>query len=229
VLAVERSLAQAMPEGREAERAGVLGVVLCGGRSRRMGRDKALVELGGRRLIEYPLEVLAGVAGAALLACGPEPRYAELGLECALDEPGLGHGPLAGLLAGLEAARRRGCEWIALLACDMPRADRGLLCAMLRRARERELDACLLESESGLEPLFGVYRTTCAAPVRAALRAGQRRVVAFHPFGVEGRALRVESCLPAELVASAPADPARNLNRPEDLEREARSAGEDRA
>ena len=72
------------------------GVVLCGGSSRRMGRDKALLEIEGQSLVARAASALAEVAPRVLLASGSAPRYPALGLECVLD-PVEGNGPLAGL------------------------------------------------------------------------------------------------------------------------------------
>jgi molybdopterin-guanine dinucleotide biosynthesis protein A len=198
-------------------RADVTGVLLCGGKSTRMRADKALLELEGRALIEYPLSVLEQVAQRVVLACGPTPRYAELGLELALDG-GADGGPLAGLLAGLEASAT---EWTAVLACDMPRADAGVLRELLERAERDSLDACLLEIERGTQPMFAVYRRTCLQPVRDALEAGERRMISFHPRQVAGRALRVASLRPS----GACADAALNVNTADELRAEAARRG----
>jgi len=195
----------------------VVGVLLCGGRSARMGSDKAGLVVGGRVLMDYPLRVLREVADEVVLACGPQPRYAELGLALALDGPADG-GPLAGLVAGLEAARERGADWSVVLACDMPRAEARVLRALLQRAQERDLDACLLGLARGSQATFAAYHVRCAGPAQAALAAGERRLVAFHGASAQGRKLRIEVVPAAELGASE--DLARNLNTPEELEAE---------
>jgi len=202
----------------------VLGVLLCGGSSRRMGTDKARVELRGRPLIAYPLEALRAVAATVVLATGSEPRYPELGLDCCLD-PVSGGGPLAGLVAGLATARERGFPWVACLACDMPRARSELLRELLTLAAREDLDACLLHTAGGAEPLYAAYRTTCLEPAQRALGAGERRVVAFHGVRSEGRALRV-GALPCDGPAAGweGLEPARNLNTPAEWLRERNTA-----
>lgn len=179
-----------------------------------MGSDKALMPLDGRRLIDFPLEALERVAGETALAVGREQRYPELGLPRVFDDPAFTDGgPLAGLLAGLESSVP---EWVCVLACDMPRADGALLNDLLARARADDLDACLLRTEHGLEPLFAVYRTTCAPAIRAALTAGERRMVSFHAGVVDGRPLSI-----GELsVEAGRAAAAANLNTAEDLDGE---------
>lgn len=193
----------AKPAGRPRRVPGpaeVTGLVLCGGESRRMGRDKALIELGGRRLIEYPLEALRAVAGRVLISTGSSVRYADLGCEVVLDTHA-GVGPLAGLLAGLEAART---EWVAVLACDMPRAVAPLMRELLAEALASEADACLLELERGSQPLYAAYRRSCAASVRRALESGERRMVSFHDglriVGLDARKLGPDAALAAANV-----------------------------
>lgn len=185
-----------------------------------MGADKARLELGGRGLLERAVETLRAVAPRVALACGPSPRYAELGLELVLD-PDLGAGarpgPIAGILAGLEGL---GAERVLALACDMPRVDAELVTALVGRARAESLDACLFESASGLEPLCAVYHRRCAAAMRAALAAGERRVVAFLAHPAEDEApLRVGRVHERELGGPR-RERALNLNTPHDFARE---------
>ena len=162
---MERPVAEHPASRRTVGPAQVTGVLLCGGSSRRMGHDKAAAELRGRRMIEYPLAALEAVAGRVLLAVGATPRYADLGRELVVDAHADG-GPLAGLCAGLAAART---EWIAVLACDMPRAEASCLVRLLDEAVAHDADVCLLEIERGTQPTFGVYRRTCLAAVASAL------------------------------------------------------------
>jgi molybdopterin-guanine dinucleotide biosynthesis protein A len=201
-------------EAPQQRRDSVVGVLLCGGRSARMGSDKARLELDGSALMDYPLRALRDVTDRTVLACGPVPRYLDLGLDLALD-PTVDGGPLAGLVAGLDAARERGAEWAAVLACDMPEAEGSLLARLLERAEASDSDACLLGLARGSQPTYGVYHVRCAAPARAALEAGERRLIAFHGASVEGRPLRVEIVRAGELGARD--EVARNVNTPEEL------------
>jgi molybdopterin-guanine dinucleotide biosynthesis protein A len=183
-----------------------------------MGSDKAALSIHGRTLLERAAATFDGIAVETLLACGATPRYGDLGLPLVLDG-GQGEGPLAGLEAGLARART---EWVAALACDMPRAAPEAFLALLDRGIAGGFDLCQLATEKGEEPLFAVYRKTCLEPVRAALAAGLRRVVAFHDFpGDPGRPLKIgrmhERELPRGLVARGVA---RNVNTPADLSAE---------
>ncbi|HVS19106.1 MAG TPA: molybdenum cofactor guanylyltransferase [Planctomycetota bacterium] len=186
---------------------GTSGLVLCGGASSRMGRDKARVELDGRPLLAHALAVFDALGVPARLACGAQPRYAEFARECVLDDTA-GAGPLAGLTVGLEAAARAGDDWVAVLACDMPRARAEVLARLLAHARREGLAACLAGLERGSQPAYAVYHTRCAVPARAALEAGERRLVAFHGALAVG-------VLPLERDAAT----ALNLNTPDELAR----------
>lgn len=200
----------------------VLGLVMCGGQSQRMGVDKALVQLGGRRLLDYGVEALNGIASEVRLATGSAPRYADLQLACVLDERVAGaaaaqaRGPLAGLVAGLRSAAADGFELLAVSACDTPRVSAHVFELLLRQLRSSACDAVLLGTHKAgqlfPEPLIAIYRVaTCLAPARTALEQGQRKLTSFHG------ALQVE-LLDEHVVPTA--EPARNLNTPLDLEAE---------
>src|SRR5260221_24295 len=121
-----------------------------------MGADKAALRLAGSTLLEPAAAELDPIATETLLACGTSPRYAELGRPLVLDAY-LEGGPLAGLEAALARSRT---EWLAAIACDMPRAEGRALLTLLEHAERHGLDACLLETEKGVEPLCAVYRRT---------------------------------------------------------------------
>lgn len=227
--ASERNLSAGRPRGAVVPApALVTGVVLCGGMSRRMGLDKARLELGDEPLLERAARVLAPLAREVVIACGSEPRYAELGFRLALDDEGV-DGPLAGLAAGLAAA---GTEWVLALACDMPRVRTEDYRRLLARANAHGAggsDVCVYASARGVEPLCAVYRATCLAPMRTALANGERKATGFWNLrGADGRPLAIER-IEVELGADdqGGSDMFYNLNTPEDLARERRRLGGD--
>ena len=196
------------------QRVDVLGVVLCGGRSSRMGFDKGAAELAGTSLVARAAATLREATGSVVLACGAEPRHAELGLEVVLDDASL-TGPVAGIVAALESASDEGR--VLVLACDMPGVDGALLSKLIERARVEDLDACMLVSERGEEPLCSVYSRRLVPAWRAAQAAGRLRVTAFRDFDrADGERPRVG------LVEVDAGGAPRNLNTPEELEAERR-------
>lgn len=142
---------------------------MCGGRSRRMGRDKALLPWGGMPLVVHVAQVVAAATGSATLV-GPRERYGELGWPLVEDEVS-GEGPLGGLIAALAAST---AERSLVVACDMPWLSVESLQALIQC--DSDADVVVACGERGIEPLCAVYRRRCLPVLRAALREGERAV-----------------------------------------------------
>ncbi|MEJ5367743.1 MAG: molybdenum cofactor guanylyltransferase [Bryobacteraceae bacterium] len=144
--------------------------VLAGGRSRRMGADKALLDCGGMPLAARVAAQAAEAAGQAWIV-GPAALYGHLGFPC-LDERFPGLGPLS----GIDAALRSGfADWCLVLACDMPGADAPSLRLLLRAALDSGLDAAVTVSPPDKpEPLCAAYHARLAPVVEQLLL--QRRL-----------------------------------------------------
>ncbi|MBI5434465.1 MAG: molybdenum cofactor guanylyltransferase [Planctomycetes bacterium] len=195
----------------------VTGVLLCGGKSRRMGVDKTELVLDGRRLVDRGVATLKRVASDVLLASGESARFPELGCRCVLDARA-DLGPLAGLAAGLAAARTR---WVAVLASDMPHAGPELFEALLARAQRDGLDGAVLQTSAGAEPLCAVYSTACVDAIGDALARGERRMNSFWNGNDGLRRLQVLAFDAAELGLAVDVErQVVNLNTPADLARE---------
>jgi molybdopterin-guanine dinucleotide biosynthesis protein A len=150
------------------------GYVLVGGRSSRMGRDKALLPFQGGALCQSVAWAVAEAAGNATFIGDPG-RYGGLGYPVVPDlYPG--EGPLGGILTAL---RHSTADWNLIAACDMPRLDAELLRGLLRTALDSEADALLpLGAEGRPEPLCAFYRRRCLKPFEDAFAAGVRKVTA---------------------------------------------------
>lgn len=148
------------------------GFVLVGGRSARMGRDKALLPWRSRALVEHVAAKVAAAAGNVALVGNPQ-RYKGLGLECFADlRPGLG--PLAGIETALAAKRG---ELNLIVACDMPGLETAWLRALLERAVQSDVRCVAARDERGLiHPLCAVYRSSCLPAIASALDGGRLRL-----------------------------------------------------
>ena len=187
---------------------GVTGVILAGGRSGRMGSDKALLPYQGGRFIEAILRRMEELFEEVIVATGDTARYDFLPCRRVTDlYPGMG--ALGGIHAALRASAS---EKFFVVACDMPHLSPDLirhLCSL-----SEESDVVIPEGEGGLEPLHAVYRRGVLPAVEDALRNGQCRVVSFFDK------VRVRRVPLAEVVRIDPDLGAfRNINTPEEYYR----------
>lgn len=145
------------------------GFVLVGGRSSRMGRDKALLPFEGKTLGEYVAGVVLEAAGSVALIGDPS-RYSHLGFPVVADSV-LGCGPLGGIEAALCATH---ADWNLIVACDMP----GVPAAFLRGLVNGAAGDCVLARGPSArpEPLCAVYHRRCLPDIREALARGVRKV-----------------------------------------------------
>jgi molybdopterin-guanine dinucleotide biosynthesis protein A len=197
-------------------------IVLAGGQSKRMGRDKALVAIEGVPLLQRVCDVaLQCTPLVYVITFRPDqyraivPPTCHLIQEYALPGENTPHGPLIGFAQALETIPPDAkTEWVLLLACDLPSLS-GEWLQQWANALEHVGDAIALlpRSTKGWEPLCGFYRTSCLATLRAAIEQGDRSF---------------QSWLAQEFVQELPLNDARmlfNCNTPQDLE-QVRSQGE---
>ena len=147
------------------------GLVLAGGASRRMGSDKALLDIDGRPLVEHVARRLSGVCVEVLVAPGDR-ALAGLTWPLVADRV-LGQGPLAGILGGLAVART---ALMAVAAVDMPEVDAGVLADLADRWDDAA-DAVVPVVAGRPQPLHAVYATAALATLAEAFDAGERSVL----------------------------------------------------
>ena len=152
-------------------------VVLAGGRSRRMGRDKATLPLSGERLVDRAVRIARGAFDEVVVVRGHPERPAIPGLDVpqVADEiPG--QGALGGIHAGLVAI---GAPAAVVIACDMPLLEGAFLTWIGEQLGDREV--AVPRCAGGLQPLCAAYHRRCLPVIEAFLVHGQRQVYAFYP------------------------------------------------
>jgi molybdopterin-guanine dinucleotide biosynthesis protein A len=190
----------------------VVGLLLAGGQSRRMGGgDKALRLLGGIPLIDRVIERLQPQVDALVLNANGDPtRFARFGLPVVSDSiPGFA-GPLAGLLAGLEwaTAQRPDCPYVASVATDAPFLPADLVARLAAELEAARADLACAASGGRAHPVFGLWPVRLREDLRHALvEEGIRKV---DLWTARHRLVTVS-------FADQPVDPFFNANRPEDL------------
>jgi molybdenum cofactor guanylyltransferase len=151
----------------------IAGYVLAGGESARMGRDKALLEIGGEALVVRAARLVKSVAGNGTVVGQPR-VFQHLKLRAIADDwPSAG--PLGGIATALRASE---ADWNLIVACDLPYLTREWLEFLVKRTLElgEKGDAMLPMNERGAEPLCAIYHKRCEAAVWLALDRGTRKV-----------------------------------------------------
>ncbi len=172
------------------------GIVLAGGKSERMGQNKALIELQGKPLIQHAIEQIRPLCSEVFIVAGELNTYAEFGAPVIQDEIPE-RGSLGGIYTGLVNARE---HFVLAVACDMPFLNQDLLRYELSlapgadvvvprvknltskapHARKRaNIEGKLLAKMSDLHPLHAVYSKSCLSVMRDMIEAGDLRVISF--------------------------------------------------
>jgi molybdopterin-guanine dinucleotide biosynthesis protein A len=203
----------------------IVGLLLAGGLSRRMGGgDKTLRLLGGRTLLERVIDqVRPQVSALVLNANGDPERFARFGLPVVPDSVAGFAGPLAGILAGLDwtAINRPDCPMIVSIPTDAPFLPDNLVPELLGGMEAAGAELACAASRGQSHPVIGLW------PVR--LREALRRAVAeedIHKVDVWTARYRLATVsYPDRVVGADRIDPFFNANRPEDLEAAERLLG----
>ena len=187
----------------QSDTSDITGVILAGGRSRRMGRDKATLSLAGRTLFERALDTLSGVFEQVLIA-GNRPDLASVTVPCFADKyPG---SSLGGIHGGLCAATT---PWIFVIPCDLATPDPALVRHLL--SYRHSFDAVVPQTTAGFEPVFALYHKNCLTVMEQMLKQGNLRIYDFYDR-IRTRFVAADE-LPAGWQQALV-----NLNSPQDLE-----------
>ena len=191
----------------------IAGIILAGGGARRLGgRDKSLIDLDGRPLVDHVADRLGPqVAALAISANGDPQRFAALNLPV-LADASLDRGPLAGILSGMRwaAALTPPAEFIATAAVDTPFFPMDLV-ARLRSSVTDAGGVAFARSGGRDHPVFALLPVRLADQMEEDLRGGTERSVAAWIRKRGGTP--VDFALPASGL-----DPFFNVNTPADLE-----------
>jgi molybdopterin-guanine dinucleotide biosynthesis protein A len=196
----------------------IVGVLLAGGQSRRMGGgDKALRLLAGRTLLEHVIERMRPQVAALVLNANGEPsRFARFGLPVVADSIADFAGPLAGILAGLDwtAANRSDCAFVASVATDAPFLPADLVARLVGGLAKEGAELACAASGGQPHPVIGLWPVHLREELRHAVVAeGIRKV------DVWTARYRLATVPFSDEISGV--DPFFNANRPEDLDRAA--------
>ena len=193
------------------------GIVLCGGKSSRMGTSKALLPFGPETMLQRVVRLLGTVVEPIVVVAAADQELPPLPRDVAVarDERE-GRGPLQGLAAGLRALPAD-VDASYVTSCDVPLLVAGFVRQMLALAKD--YDVALMEIDGFTHPLSAVYRRSVLPHVDGLLAQDRLRPVFLFDL------VRTRRVKPAEITADPDLLTLRNLNTREDYEQALRDAG----
>jgi molybdopterin-guanine dinucleotide biosynthesis protein A len=185
----------------------ITGVILAGGKSSRMGQNKALMSLGGKRLVDRVVGVMRSVFDDLLMVTNTPGVYADLGLPMVRDV-----WPEKGSLGGVYSAIYHvATPYCLVVACDMPFLQTAVLRYLITQINDH--DVVVPDVLGELQTLHAIYSKACLQPIERRLEMHRLRIIGFFPD------VRVRTVTASELE---PYDPAllafQNLNTPEEFQ-----------
>jgi molybdopterin-guanine dinucleotide biosynthesis protein A len=184
----------------------ILGVILAGGASRRLGgNDKYLLSLGGKKILSHIIERFEPQVSTLIL------NAQDTGIECSLevvpdtilDPQGNPYGPLGGLFTAIEYAKQKGYEAVVTVPCDTPFIPHDFV---ERLSKHNNASIVVANSNGRMHPVLAKWDLSLAGDLRAALKKDQRKMMAW-----------VNKHNPVEVIWNQSPDPFLNINTAEDL------------
>lgn len=151
-------------------------VILAGGKSLRMGKDKSQLVLGKQTLLARSVKAVTALTDDVIVVTSQPERLNKLATARAVSDVIAGGGALSGLHAGLRAARH---DYALVVACDMPFLNLRLIRYMAIIAPGYDAVVPLWRKEA--EPLHAIYTPACLPAVETLLQSGGGRIIEFYP------------------------------------------------
>lgn len=188
------------------------GIILAGGRSRRLGRDKAVENVGGQPLIQRVIQRLSQVTAEIIMVVADQTQADRFPMEQGqrvTQDLYPGKGSLGGIFSGLTAARQ---EWSLVVACDMPFLNLELLRHLI--SQREGFDAVVPVLEGRPEPTHALYSKACLLPMEQRLKTDDLKISRFYDQ------VRVDYVAEEEIASLDPEFLSFfNVNSPPDLDR----------
>jgi molybdopterin-guanine dinucleotide biosynthesis protein A len=184
----------------------VTGILLAGGKSSRMGKDKALIKYGDETFMSDSIKKLNKLFAEVIVVVDNVEKYHIENVKFIKDiYPG--KGPMGGIHAALKAAKN---DWVFAIPCDMPLWKPFLVEEMLRHCLDYDIVVPIIKDN--LEPLFALYKKTCIPEIEECLNNDTIKVMELYPLVKTnylnlGKIYAMDECSKSFL----------NINTPEDL------------
>jgi molybdopterin-guanine dinucleotide biosynthesis protein A len=185
----------------------ISGAILAGGKSSRMGQNKAFMSLGGHRLIDRVVHVLKDIFAELFLVTNTPDLYADLGMPMVSDVF-----PEKGALGGIySAVYHASAPYCFVVACDMPFLQATVIRYLVEHMADH--DVVIPDVYGEMQPLHAIYNKACLTPIRQRLDANRLKVIGFFS-DVQVRIVTADEILPYD----PPLRTFQNLNTPEEFQ-----------
>lgn len=182
-------------------------VILAGGKSSRMGSNKAFLKLQGKTFIERQIELLGEMFDEIIISANTPSEYEHLNLPVFKDlYPD--KGPLGGIYTSLINSRSK---HTFILACDMPFVEIELIKYL--ESATKGYDVVIPKSNRGLEPLHAFYSKNCIDPIKKEIDGNNLRIISFFPY-VKVKIVELDSLIAPDSFKNS----IKNLNTKDEYE-----------
>ena len=157
----------------------VTGIILAGGKSSRLGRDKAWEDVGGQRIIDRVIGALQSSCDEVLIIGDRPERQNELSIPKCIQyrsDELKGRGSIGGLYTGLKSSDTL---WSLVVACDMPFISRELIQFMLSIISKNRCDAIVPVINGRYQPTHALYNSTCIPFIEKNISSGNFRMDSY--------------------------------------------------
>jgi molybdopterin-guanine dinucleotide biosynthesis protein A len=154
----------------------ITAVILCGGKSSRIGKNKAFLKIGNKTFIETLIAKLQKLFNDIIISTKTTAQYRHLKLPKVkiIKDRSRVLGSLVGIYSALKKSRTK---YIFVLAVDMPNIETELIKRLLRNYKGS--DVVIPETRKGLEPLCAIYSRKCLTPIKTQIRNGNYKIIDF--------------------------------------------------
>lgn len=152
------------------------GIILSGGKSVRMGRDKAFIKINGRPIIQRIYDIFKRCFNEIIIVTNQEASYEGFNATIVNDLIA-NYGALGGLYTGLFFSSN---PYSFCVACDMPFLNESVVRYLVEQADG--YDAIVPRTEDGLQPLHAIYSKSCIKPIKELMDMGKYKIIDFYPL-----------------------------------------------
>lgn len=184
------------------------GIILSGGKSLRMGKNKAFIEIEGLPMIERILNLFKKIFNEILVITNDKNQFVHLDNVKIFNDLIPYKGALGGLYTGLFYSSY---EYSFCVGCDMPFLNESLIKFLIKKINGE--DIIVPKTEKGLEPLHAIYSKRCLSIIKSMIDSGKSRIIDIYPL------LKIKIIEEREFIDLDPEKKSfLNINTPEELE-----------